>query len=997
MADYKFVDFCHAKTKWVRVSSNELVKLVESNGYNNCFTTIQQFANKEHLDKEELSIAPLYFDLDSTDLEEARLEALEIVEFFKGLEIDELAIRVWFSGSRGFHITISPKVFAIAPANYGHRINKIIASYIKYWLEVKNVNLKCLDEGVYTSRRMWRVPNTRHATTGLYKVELTHSELKLNAEDIKELAVQPRTPLYETRIVESAERYISDAAKFYSAKKRDFLDMSTFKRTSDVKFKFKDQERPLCVEHLLSNKWASGYRNNTTMQLAAYFKEAGTPESEAAKILCSWVKEFNDDNKSLLTKLANTKSVVKAIYENDYCFGCAFIRSAKTEDSEVVPCAGTLCKAINTVDIDDEKIEVLNLVETGRSEHTGKMIKTKVMVAGKKSTPYIVPNSVKYICYSKCDKKGCPLMSLPKRTAVKEFTTKDRALLQMCGVADTAIKIVLREQSGIHKCTKYEIEILSNVNIEELLVIPKVEDDDEDNDYVLRKVYSIGNMEILENRYYLIAGYVYPHPKNQEGTIIVESVKPLQDVIESFKYNNDVHVMLSEKFGCKPEIPAIRNKLKKIFDGITFNVTGIIDRDEVLFGLMLAYHSALKIKLPWDDSPTRGWVEVLVVGDTGTGKSALIDKFMRYISIGTKVNAESTSRTGLTYKMEQATSGTWYIVWGAWPLSDKEFLWIDEASAIPKDEYAQMTLARSEGKLEVKRAVTAETSCRVRSVLTTNAVKGKRLSDYVHGAESLKPMFNNEDIRRFDFALFMKATDVSVDRYNTVFSETHEAVTSDELKANILFAWSRTDKDVVFTDAAVDEMLKSSKELSNLFGNATDIPLVSPSDQRNKIARLSASLALILHNTDSHNIGTVVVEAVHVEYIRKYLLNIYNGLSCGLRNYAKTCVKEETLSIDKFEKLRKYVSDRCMWLLDENNFSNFVNVFTAQAYIRLGELEAVLNLDKHDTKLLVQVLTQAKMIVTTTSGFRKTPRFNSFIEMCFKLDLVSEVDNGDVI
>lgn len=126
---------------------------------------------------------------------------------------------------------------------------------------------------------------------------------------------------------------------------------------------------------------------------------------------------------------------------------------------------------------------------------------------------------------------------------------------------------------------------------------------------------------------------------------------------------------------------------------------------EVLLGLLLVYHSILRFRVPWDTDPIRGWVELKIVGDTGTGKSALVEKMMKYIGLGNRVNAESTSRTGLTYKMEQGNRGSWYIVWGAWPLADKELIWVDEDTGIEKDEYGEMTLARSDGKLEVKRAL----------------------------------------------------------------------------------------------------------------------------------------------------------------------------------------------------------------------------------------------------------------------------------------------------
>ncbi len=35
--------------------------------------------------------------------------------------------------------------------------------------------------------------------------------------------------------------------------------------------------------------------------------------------------------------------------------------------------------------------------------------------------------------------------------------------------------------------------------------------------YVLRRVYSIGNVKINENKHYELTGTVYPHPKNQKG------------------------------------------------------------------------------------------------------------------------------------------------------------------------------------------------------------------------------------------------------------------------------------------------------------------------------------------------------------------------------------------------------------------------------------------------------------------------------------------------
>lgn len=1006
-SDYKYVDFHSGEinSKWIR--TDNIDQLLSKCNNTDCYATIQRFKASSKEGREEIFLAPLYFDLDKKDnVDLARLETIKIVDFFTNeLNVDPLAVRVYFSGSKGFHTIIHERVFGVEPSPHLHRVYKYIASFLAIKLDIDRKGLSSFDLSVYTNRRMIRVEDTKHLGTDLYKIELSHDELKdFGMDEIRALAKKPRGSLYNTKQLEAAARFTKEAAEFYVKHCKDYEDLSTYTQTVNLtEFNFNKASFPVCVESILSKKWNTDNRNNATMQLAAYCKEAGYTEEEAVKLIVNWVKRFSIDDSSYEVKrrISNTKNVIYTIYEGDseYKFGCAFIRSLhgpKDEEGnyERVPCAGSLCPYIKKEVIKDEDVLNLNLIETGYSEYTNKLVRTKVMVAGKKSTPYIIPQRLKYTCYSKCDKTGCPLYNMPRKTAFKELTTKDRALVQMCGVGDSNIIGIVREVSGIKKCTKFEIEILETVNIEELLVMPMVSTEDEANEYVLRKVYSIGNLGINDNRYYEITGYVFPHPKNQEGTIIVQEAKSLQDVIESFEYTEEVKKQL-DVFRCKGDINSIDKRVKEILDAVTYNVTGIVERNNVLLGLLLVYHSALKIKVPWDSDNIRGWLETIIVGDTGTGKSAMIEKFQKAVGLGRRVNAESTSRTGLTYKMEQANAGSWYIVWGAWPLADGELLWIDEAAGIPKEEYGQMTLARSEGKLEVKRAVTAETNCRVRAVLTSNAVKGKRLSDYVQGIESLKPMFNNEDIRRFDFALFMKATDVSAEKYNTVLQSIPNTFTPHDIKNNILFSWSRTAEQIIITDKAVKLIMSYATQLSSKYGHATDIPIVSPSDQRNKIARLSVSLAMLLHNTNGND--QIIVNELHVEYVYKYLIKIYTSVSCGLNNYVKLAVKEEILTTDKFDALTNIIKSELGFFRSDEAFCDFLKVFASQNYMRLNDLEALLNLEKADVKAMIQVLSRIKMITSTTSGYRKTPRFNSFIERCFTEGILSSEDDDDDI
>ena len=1032
---YKFVDvyYCDENGKnspWKRIDIANLPTFQREEAKDfNCFATVQQYSNDSKVEGEDF-IAPLYFDLDyEQDPTVAQKEAIKIIDFFtKELDVKETDLHVYFSGSKGFHIIIDEKALSIKPRNDLHRAYKHIAGYLRYRLgdtskvvdengkEVEHTEpLKAIDLVVYTAKRMLRLPYSRHQKTGLYKIELSITELNtLTLDEIKERAKVGAVP---TSSIDGEEpksiRRRPKAGLFYDDKLQEYIDAAATasQRYDKEEYVFTKDKPPVCVQDILQGGWKKdGDRNQATVQLACYFKAAGHTKEETLKTLEEWVVKHTsaESNYSVRQRIANTRSVVEAVFskENNYKFGCAFIRSLHGEkkrgskDYERVPCSGELCHVIKR-DATDEDAISLHLASTSNAELTGKLIKTRVMVAGKKHTPYIVPKKIEYSCWGrdKCKKYGCPLLNIPIATAYKDITANNRELIQMTATGDDNIKGILRDLSGIPACQKYDTTIVENTNIDELLVIPMADDEETEavdsvGTYVLRKIYSMGNMPVDANKYYEITGYVYPHPRNQESTILVTKVEPLQDAVESFKLTDEVKEQLGIFKPTEYTQEAIAEKLGSVLNDLTYNVTGIVERDETLLGVLLVYHSVLRFNVPWDEA-MRGWVELKIVGDTGTGKSALIEKLMKFTGLGNRVNAESTSRTGLTYKMEQSGSGgSWYIVWGAWPLADRAMIWIDEDTGITKDEYSEMTLARSDGRLEVKRAVTAETPCRVRAVLSGNVPKGKRLADYAQGVESLRDVFNNEDIRRFDFAIFMRATDVNPELYNQQLPTFPTSVTSEALKNNILFAWSRKQEHVTFAAGAVDEILEAATELSKIYGKANDVPLVSPSDQRNKVSRLAVSLAVLTNSTDESG-ERIIVYPGHVKFILTYLKGIYNAPGCGLNYYARLSVNEEELTPEKFDALTKQLR-AVDTLKGAGKYSEFISLFAQQRYLRLGDVEAMLSIEKEETKAIVNLCVRLRMLTMTSGGYRKTARFNSYIAKCFEMGLFDNMDD-DII
>ena len=97
------------------------------------------------------------------------------------------ALRLFFSGHKGFSIEIPAILFGgFAPsADVATRLGRVARSLLH--------DLPTADLDIYDKLRLWRVPNTKHRTTGLFKIPLAVDEvLRLTLAEIRDLARAPR-------------------------------------------------------------------------------------------------------------------------------------------------------------------------------------------------------------------------------------------------------------------------------------------------------------------------------------------------------------------------------------------------------------------------------------------------------------------------------------------------------------------------------------------------------------------------------------------------------------------------------------------------------------------------------------------------------------------------------------------------------------------------------------------------------------------------------------
>jgi len=145
------------------------------------------FAHSSRDINQSQSMANLYFDLDSDDEDKSLHEARILYGHLRTVAEPE-SIRIYFSGKKGYHIEVEALAIGLGPSSDLVDTFRFIANELARDLELSTIDFQC-----YDSRRMWRIPNTKHQGTNLYKVALRSEELLgMRVDEIKEIALNPR-------------------------------------------------------------------------------------------------------------------------------------------------------------------------------------------------------------------------------------------------------------------------------------------------------------------------------------------------------------------------------------------------------------------------------------------------------------------------------------------------------------------------------------------------------------------------------------------------------------------------------------------------------------------------------------------------------------------------------------------------------------------------------------------------------------------------------------
>lgn len=246
----------------------------------------------------------LVFDFDSDNLQNAKLDTIELIQRLEGHGVNSQDLNICFSGSKGFSVELNTTE-RFSPEEFKAIVHNLAA------------DLKTFDPKIVDPNRIFRLPFTKHPKTGLYKTPLSKDELEgLSIEEIKELSskalkVDADYLSYTTKLPESVK-------KLKVVKKAE-LPVKTAELINDIDLTNKPSWLSNWKYALSRGLFKEGTRSYALTILAATCRNQGMSDTQAYYFLKAAAEEqskrFGGDK---FDKSEIWKNIIEVVYGQNW-------------------------------------------------------------------------------------------------------------------------------------------------------------------------------------------------------------------------------------------------------------------------------------------------------------------------------------------------------------------------------------------------------------------------------------------------------------------------------------------------------------------------------------------------------------------------------------------------------------------------------------------------------------------------------------------------------
>jgi hypothetical protein len=549
----------------------------------------------------------------------------------------------------------------------------------------------------------------------------------------------------------------------------------------------------------------------------------------------------------------------------------------------------------------------VSLEGTMDPENHEKAISFTGTVAGKVFPNFVAPRRVEFDC-NEGGGNRCAHCPISGRNHKEIFIPEhDPVIMSIINKTEEARKKVLLRHVGIpHTCPDVEVIEPDVYSVEEMIVVPAADEQfGVGNNTVDRKVYNVGPYSTPVNTKVTFTGMNTTSTVDGRGNLQTWSSEVSGADIDKFTMTDELYEQL-QHFQPGDDQSCI-DKMKEIVADLEANVTKIYHRHALHIAYDLVWHSVLDFQFKGQDVG-KGWLELLVIGDTRTGKSEAAKRLCDHYRAGVLTTCEGATFAGLVGGVQQM-SNTWVVSWGTVPLNDRRLVVLDEFSGIAdKGILEQMSSVRSSGRAQINKIRSAETNARTRLIWIANPAEGATIDSYTNGAmEAIRGLAKNpEDVARFDFALSVASSDVPAEDINVSRPPRKRHVYTSHLCSQLInWVWSRKQDQIIWEPGVENYVLERAQEMGRRY--VPDPPLVQAENVRIKLARLAVAVAGRLFSTDETG-ELLVVDYEHVEAAEKLLNAFYGMKSFGYGEHSATVIYERKQAEKNEKAVRQYLA-----------------------------------------------------------------------------------------
>lgn len=569
---------------------------------------------------------------------------------------------------------------------------------------------------------------------------------------------------------------------------------------------------------------------------------------EKGEDLWDFFMKYNKDKKDLKTLIRETPEFNNEKYE--------------TEKEKVFP--------------------TLALIDASKPKYAGKIVRSNVQVISVFETQFSLPSAIK-AKKTHINEEGTPAKNKLKAGEERHWYLGEENLKDLLYLVDSRLK-----EKDIYK---HKLEFMhighneENIQIQDeaketayKCSITDVLDPEHDKQRVEIMAYSL-NKKLENGKKYKVTYKLVPHPfDGQKLVMIILDLEDVNDAINNFELTQDKIEHL-RRFQVET---TLEEKLADNVERIK-GMTNINHNEKLALIIDLWYHSVLKFNVG-RFKDIKGALDVLLVGESRTGKSEITNTLHNKYKVGQIVSLPSATEPAIVGGSSMV-QGSYQTRAGIIPMNHGGAIALEElGKSRDTNILKKLTEIKSSGITRISRVngtVELPSLVRMLSITNTRTHGGtpKPITSYPNGIEIVTDLVGAaEDIARFDMiAVFAFKADNPME----AFPEFKEPHPQEAYRTRITWVWSRNQEQIQVSKDVFQYLVDTSNDLKKEFNSHIKI---FGTEAWKKILRLAIAIAGYVVSTDA-SFENIIVKKEHIKYAAEFMRDLYDNDIFAFKQY----------------------------------------------------------------------------------------------------------------